>query len=133
MRHPARGERAREPCFQPYRLHLNAAHVSRSVVAEALEWGADLVVCHHPLLLTPVHGVAAVTPKGRVVHDLMRAGVNGSRGWYYPTPCGHETRAADRARDCGRPTQTHAPQPCARATRGHGWTRRDLLYCAAFR
>jgi dinuclear metal center YbgI/SA1388 family protein len=44
------------------------------VVAEAVDWGADLVVCHHPLLLTAVHGVAATTPKGRVVHDLTRAG-----------------------------------------------------------
>jgi putative NIF3 family GTP cyclohydrolase 1 type 2 len=45
-----------------------------AVVAEATEWGADLVVCHHPLLLTPVHTVAASTPKGRVVHRLVRTG-----------------------------------------------------------
>jgi len=41
------------------------------VVAEALAWQADLVVTHHPLLLRPVHGVAASTPKGRVVNDLI--------------------------------------------------------------
>ena len=46
---------------------------TRTVVAEALDWGADLVVCHHPLLLSGVHGVPATTPKGRMVHDLVVA------------------------------------------------------------
>lgn len=41
------------------------------VVAEAIEWGADLLVTHHPLFLRAVHGVAATTPKGRIVHDLL--------------------------------------------------------------
>ncbi|GAA4072266.1 Nif3-like dinuclear metal center hexameric protein [Actinomadura miaoliensis] len=45
-----------------------------AVVDEALEWGADLLVTHHPLLLRPVHGVAATTPKGRLVHRLIRNG-----------------------------------------------------------
>lgn len=44
------------------------------VVAEALGWGADLLVAHHPLFLRPVHGVPATTAKGRVVHDLIGAG-----------------------------------------------------------
>jgi dinuclear metal center YbgI/SA1388 family protein len=44
------------------------------VVAEAADWGADLLVVHHPLLLKGVHSVAATTPKGRVVHDLVRRG-----------------------------------------------------------
>ncbi|MGA8209152.1 MAG: Nif3-like dinuclear metal center hexameric protein, partial [Nocardioidaceae bacterium] len=59
---------------QPVRRVLLAVDPSPAVVAEAHSWGADLVVCHHPLMLTPVHGVAATTPKGRVVHDLGRAG-----------------------------------------------------------
>ncbi|MGH3392285.1 MAG: Nif3-like dinuclear metal center hexameric protein [Actinomadura sp.] len=46
-----------------------------AVVDEALEWGADLLVTHHPLLLRPVHGVAATTPKGRLIHRLIRHGV----------------------------------------------------------
>ncbi|MGQ0463875.1 MAG: Nif3-like dinuclear metal center hexameric protein [Sporichthyaceae bacterium] len=41
------------------------------VVREAIEWGADLLVTHHPLFLRAVHGVAATTPKGRIVHDLL--------------------------------------------------------------
>ncbi|HYO38234.1 MAG TPA: Nif3-like dinuclear metal center hexameric protein [Nocardioidaceae bacterium] len=54
---------------------LLAVDPAPAVVAEALEWGADLVLCHHPLLLAPVHGVPATTPKGRAVTDLVRAGV----------------------------------------------------------
>jgi dinuclear metal center YbgI/SA1388 family protein len=44
------------------------------VVDEALDAGAQLVVTHHPLFLTAVHGVPADDPKGRVVHRLVRAG-----------------------------------------------------------
>ena len=59
---------------QPVARVLLAVDPAPAVVAEAAEWGADLVVCHHPLLLTPVHGVAATTPKGRVLHRLLRSG-----------------------------------------------------------
>jgi dinuclear metal center YbgI/SA1388 family protein len=45
-----------------------------AVVDEALEWGADLLVTHHPLFLKPVHGVAATTFKGAVVHRLLTGG-----------------------------------------------------------
>ena len=44
------------------------------VAAEAAEWDADLLVVHHPLFLTAVHGVAATTPKGRTLHTLTKAG-----------------------------------------------------------
>ncbi|WP_131741267.1 Nif3-like dinuclear metal center hexameric protein [Actinomadura roseirufa] len=46
-----------------------------AVVAEALAWGADLLVTHHPLLLRPVHSVAATTPKGRLVHRMIGGGL----------------------------------------------------------
>ena len=59
---------------QPVARVLFAVDPAPAVVAEAAAWGADLVVCHHPLLLTPVHGVAATTPKGRVLHGLVRSG-----------------------------------------------------------
>ncbi len=59
---------------QEVRRILLAVDPSPAVVAEALDWGADLVLVHHPLLLTPVSSVAATDPKGRVVHDLLRAG-----------------------------------------------------------
>ncbi|MCP2099836.1 MULTISPECIES: Nif3-like dinuclear metal center hexameric protein [Actinosynnema] len=45
-----------------------------STVDEAIEVGAHLLVSHHPLLLRGVHGVPADTPKGRLVHRLIRAG-----------------------------------------------------------
>ncbi|UPK73539.1 Nif3-like dinuclear metal center hexameric protein [Nocardioidaceae bacterium SCSIO 66511] len=46
-----------------------------AVVDEAVDWGADLIVTHHPLLLRAVNSVAATTPKGRVVHELIRSGI----------------------------------------------------------
>ncbi|NED49875.1 Nif3-like dinuclear metal center hexameric protein, partial [Micromonospora aurantiaca] len=42
-----------------------------AVVDEALEWGAGLIVTHHPLLLRGVHSVAATTPKGRLIHRMI--------------------------------------------------------------
>ena len=59
---------------QPVAKVLFAVDPAPAVVDEAEAWGADLVVVHHPLLLTAVHGVAATTPKGRVVHRLVRSG-----------------------------------------------------------
>ncbi|NYE38529.1 dinuclear metal center YbgI/SA1388 family protein [Nocardioides cavernae] len=44
------------------------------VAREAVEWGADLLVVHHPLLLSPVSSVAATTPKGRTLHTLAAGG-----------------------------------------------------------
>ena len=53
---------------------LFAVDPTSEVVDEVIEAGADLLVTHHPLLLTPVHGVPADDPKGRLVHRLIRAG-----------------------------------------------------------
>ena len=44
------------------------------VAREAVEWGADLLVVHHPLFLTPVSSVAATTPKGRTLQALTAGG-----------------------------------------------------------
>jgi dinuclear metal center YbgI/SA1388 family protein len=44
------------------------------VAREAVEWGADLLVVHHPLFLSPVSSVAATTPKGRTLHTLTAGG-----------------------------------------------------------
>jgi dinuclear metal center YbgI/SA1388 family protein len=59
---------------EPVRRVLFAVDPTTAVVDEALEIGADLLVTHHPLLLTPVHGVPADDPKGRLVHRLVRGG-----------------------------------------------------------
>jgi dinuclear metal center YbgI/SA1388 family protein len=45
-----------------------------ATVDEALGGGVDLLVAHHPLLLTGVHGVPASDPKGRLVHRLIAGG-----------------------------------------------------------
>jgi len=45
-----------------------------AVADEAVATGAQLVITHHPLFLRGVHGVAATTPKGRVVHRLVTHG-----------------------------------------------------------
>lgn len=45
-----------------------------AVIDEAIEWGADLLVTHHPLLLRPVHSVAATDFKGAAIHRLIEAG-----------------------------------------------------------
>ena len=45
-----------------------------SVLDEALDWGAQLLVTHHPLLLRPVSGVPATNFKGGNVHRLIRGG-----------------------------------------------------------
>jgi dinuclear metal center YbgI/SA1388 family protein len=60
---------------QQVRRVLLAIDPVQSVVEEAVTWGADLLVTHHPLLLRPVHSVAATGPKGRAVTALVRAGV----------------------------------------------------------
>ncbi|UGQ13990.1 Nif3-like dinuclear metal center hexameric protein [Yinghuangia sp. ASG 101] len=44
----------------------------QAVADEALAWGADLLVTHHPLFLRGVHSVAATGFKGRVVHSLIK-------------------------------------------------------------
>ena len=58
----------------PVRRILFAVDPVADVVDEALRIGADLVVCHHPLLLSAVHGVPASDPRGAVVHRLLGAG-----------------------------------------------------------
>jgi len=59
---------------EPVRRVLFAVDPVAEVVDEVLETGADLLVTHHPLFLTAVHGVPADDPKGRLVHRLIRAG-----------------------------------------------------------
>ncbi len=53
---------------------LLAVDPSPAVAREAVAWGADLLLTHHPLLLKGVHSVAATTPKGRTLTALVRAG-----------------------------------------------------------
>ncbi|MET9798739.1 Nif3-like dinuclear metal center hexameric protein [Nocardiopsis alba] len=60
---------------QPVRRILFAVDPVDAVVDEALTGDADLIITHHPLMLRGVTSVAANTPKGRIAHRLIRAGV----------------------------------------------------------
>lgn len=53
---------------------LLAVDATEAVVDEAIRSGAQALVVHHPLLLRGVHGVGADTPKGALVHRLVRSG-----------------------------------------------------------
>jgi dinuclear metal center YbgI/SA1388 family protein len=59
----------------PVRRVLCVVDCVPETVAEALSVRADLIVAHHPLLLRGVSSVAPTTYKGRIVHDLIKAGV----------------------------------------------------------
>lgn len=59
---------------QPVAKILFAMDPVAAVVDEALEWGADLIVTHHPLLLRGVKSVATTSAKGAVIHRLIAGG-----------------------------------------------------------
>ncbi|GAA1482811.1 Nif3-like dinuclear metal center hexameric protein [Gordonia sinesedis] len=59
----------------PARRVLICVDVTDEVVDAVVAGDVGLIVAHHPLLLRGVDSVAADTPKGRVVHRLIRAGV----------------------------------------------------------
>lgn len=45
------------------------------VAQAAISAGVDMLIVHHPLLLRGVDSVAADTPKGRILHRLIEAGI----------------------------------------------------------
>ncbi len=55
------------------RVHV-CVDVTEAVVDEALAAGAGLILAHHPLLLRGVDTVGAHTPKGRLIHRMIRGG-----------------------------------------------------------
>jgi len=57
---------------EPVHKILIAVDPVESTVDEMMAAGAQLLVTHHPLLLRGVHGVPASTPKGSLVHRLIR-------------------------------------------------------------
>lgn len=52
-----------------------ALDCTEAVADAAVASGAQMLVVHHPLLLRGVSSVAADTPKGRILHKLIRGGV----------------------------------------------------------
>src|SRR4051812_9188418 len=61
------------PADEVHRV-LFAVDPAPAVAQEAVDWGADMLIVHHPLFLKGIHGVAATTPKGRTFTTLTRAG-----------------------------------------------------------
>ncbi|WP_233608629.1 Nif3-like dinuclear metal center hexameric protein [Nocardia stercoris] len=59
---------------EPVTRVLFAVDATAAVVDEAIAWGAQALVVHHPLLLRGVDTVAASTPKGALLHKLIRHG-----------------------------------------------------------
>ncbi|MGH8861008.1 MAG: Nif3-like dinuclear metal center hexameric protein [Jatrophihabitantaceae bacterium] len=56
----------------PLERMLLAVDPVPATVDEALALDAQLLVTHHPLLLTGVHGVPADDPKGALIHRMIR-------------------------------------------------------------
>jgi len=54
---------------------LLAVDPVQAVADEAVEAGADLIICHHPLFLRGVNSMAATTAKGRLAHLLVSSGI----------------------------------------------------------
>jgi dinuclear metal center YbgI/SA1388 family protein len=59
---------------EPVRSVLFAVDPVPETVEEAVQDGVGLLVTHHPLLLRGVHGVGTDTPKGALLHRLIRSG-----------------------------------------------------------
>ncbi len=59
----------------PVKTVLFAVDVDDSTVEQAVAIGAELLITHHPLLFSAVKSVAADTPKGRLIHRMVQAGV----------------------------------------------------------
>lgn len=57
---------------EPVRKIALALDCTQAVAEAAVEAGADMLITHHPLLMRGVTSVAADTPKGKVVHTLIR-------------------------------------------------------------
>jgi len=59
----------------PVRRVLLAIDPVAATVEESVALGADLLLTHHPLFLRGMHSVATDTYKGRLLHQLITAGV----------------------------------------------------------
>lgn len=54
---------------------LFAVDPAPAIVDEAIEWGAQMIVTHHPLLLRGITSVSSATAKGSQVMRLVSAGI----------------------------------------------------------
>jgi dinuclear metal center YbgI/SA1388 family protein len=54
---------------------LTCLSLTSDVAAEAIQSGAGLIISHHPILFRPVQQITSETWEGRMLLDLMRAGI----------------------------------------------------------
>ena len=59
---------------QPVTRIAFAADPTSAIIDEALDWGADLLITHHPLFFRSVHEVSGLGFRGALVNRLNRAG-----------------------------------------------------------
>jgi dinuclear metal center YbgI/SA1388 family protein len=64
---------AGHPTAEVHRV-MFAVDPTSEVIEEAIDFGAELLITHHPLLLRGVTSVAANTAKGKAVHRLIESG-----------------------------------------------------------
>lgn len=55
---------------------LIALEISEPVVEEALEWGADLILTHHPVMLRPIQRLDGGNAESRCLLKMIRHGVS---------------------------------------------------------
>jgi dinuclear metal center YbgI/SA1388 family protein len=63
-----------EPMAEVERI-LFVVDVVPATARQAVDTGVQMIIAHHPLMLRGVSSVAPTTFTGRIVHDLIRAGV----------------------------------------------------------
>ena len=61
---------------RPVTRVLTALDATEAVVAEAVGWGAELIVTHHPLIFHPLRHLSADEPQGKKLMDLIRADIS---------------------------------------------------------
>lgn len=60
---------------QRARKVLITLDVTKEVIKEAIEKKVDLVISHHPLIFTPLMNVQVETPRGWMIHQLIKHGI----------------------------------------------------------
>ncbi|GAK04190.1 hypothetical protein JCM19037_2575 [Geomicrobium sp. JCM 19037] len=57
---------------QPVETVLTTLDVTEDVVDEAVNFGATLIIAHHPLLFMPLSNIDLSSPKGRVIQKCLK-------------------------------------------------------------
>ena len=118
-----------DPADEVHRV-ATALEATDEVVEAAIDSGAQMLLVHHPLLMRGVTTVSADTPKGRLVHRLIRAGValmaahtnadaavgGVNASWHGCSRCGWTVRCTQPT----TPSTTSGPGQCTCRASG-GW------------